>query len=283
MGASFNIDNTMIKEGIEPLNVLTNRIVLGKGKDIHIKRDIVERGNSSSPAQTHPSVDGPLAFEINVKTLGIPLDARGIPRASSCGIFTSSIKVLENEYLTLLKQTPFDKVSDRHGEASQVYKAIEVMYGDPKPLNCKVNEYVWAVKGHVALKESLFDCHHSDQVEEERIVVIEELKLAESSYDAALTKQKGLEEESATLMKKEDELMKELQDVHQRMDQVTNVLGDNENSLTTLEATMHATKRHVEELEVVPVCSTEEMDLLEEQERKLLEFQSLLDSSEWIM
>ncbi|KAL2938961.1 Zygote defective protein 12 [Bienertia sinuspersici] len=67
------------------------------------------------------------------------------------------------------------------------------------------------------------------------------------------------------------------------MDQVTNDLGDNENSLTTLEATVHATKRCVEELEAVFVCSTEEMELFEEQERKLLEFQSSLDSSEWIM
>ncbi|KAL2900619.1 Plectin [Bienertia sinuspersici] len=56
------------------------------------------------------------------------------------------------------------------------------------------------------------------------------------------------------------------------MDQVANYLGDNRDSLTTLKATMHATKRRVEELEAVPVCNAEEMELFEEQERKLLEF-----------
>ncbi|KAL2897523.1 Myosin-6 [Bienertia sinuspersici] len=300
MGASYNIDDAIIEEAIEPLNVLTDRTVPGKGKDIHLERDLVERSNPASPAQTRHSVDGHSTFENNVKTLGIPLDAKGIPRASSHGdvvpppsiftirdipasqdIFTLAIRILGNEYLTLLKQTPFDKVSDIHGEASQVYKAIRVMHGDPEPLKCKVDEYVWAVKGHLGLKSSLPDRHRSDQVE--RLAAVEELKLAKSSYDTTLTKHKGLEEESARPKKKEDELLKELEDVHQRMDEVTNDLGDNRNSLTTLEATVHATKRRVEELEAVPMCSAEEMELFEEQERKLLEFQSSLDSSEWIV
>ncbi|KAL2894136.1 hypothetical protein RDABS01_010045 [Bienertia sinuspersici] len=301
-GVSFNVDDAMIEEATEPLNVLTDRTVPGKGKDIHIEKDLVERSNPASPAQSQHSVDGPSTFEINAKALGTPLDDRGIPRApshgdvahapsistirvtpASQGIFTSSIKILGNEYLTLLKQTPFDKVSDRHGEASQVYKAIRMMHGDPEPLKCKVDGYVWAVKGHLALKASLSDRRRSDQVEEERLAAVEELKLAESSYDTALTKHKGLEEESAALKRREDELLKELEDVRQRMDQVTSDLGDNKNSMTTLEATVHATKRRVEELEAVPVCSAKEMELFEEQERKLLEFQSSLDSSEWIV
>ncbi|KAL2922485.1 Tropomyosin [Bienertia sinuspersici] len=301
-GVSFNVDGAMIEEATEPLNVLTDRTVPEKGKDIHIEKDLVERSNPASPAQSQHSVDGPSTFEINAKTLGTPLDDSGIPRApshgdvahapsistirvtpASQGIFTSAIKILGNEYLTLLKQTPFDKVSDRHGEASQVYKAIRMMHGDPEPLKCKVDGYVWAVKGHLALKASLSDRRRSDQVEEERLAAVEELKLAESSYDTALTKHKGLEEESAALKRREDELLKELEDVRQRMDQVTSDLGDNKNSMTTLEATVHATKRRVEELEAVPVCSAEEMELFEEQERKLLEFQSSLDSSEWIV
>ncbi|KAL2938385.1 hypothetical protein RDABS01_021834 [Bienertia sinuspersici] len=108
------------------------------------------------------------------------------------------------------------------------------MHDDPKPLKYKVDEYVWAVKGHLTLKASLSDRRCSDQVEEERLAVVEELKLAESSYDAALTKHQGLKEESIALKKKEDELLKELEDVRQRMDQVTNDIGDNRNSLTTL-------------------------------------------------
>ncbi|KAL2896380.1 30S ribosomal protein S7 [Bienertia sinuspersici] len=235
-------DNIPIPSDI-PTDLTKNRS--GKGKDIHIEKDLVERSNPASPAQSQHSVDGPSTFEINAKTLGTPLDDRGIPRApshgdvahapsistirvtpASQGIFTSAIKILGNEYLTLLKQTPFDKVSDRHGEASQVYKAIRMMHGDPEPLKCKVDGYVWAVKGHLALKASLSDRRRSDQVEEERLAA-------------------------------------EL--------------------LTTLEATVHATKRRVEELEAVPVCSAEEMELFEEQERKLLEFQSSLDSSEWIV
>ncbi|KAL2944067.1 hypothetical protein RDABS01_032414, partial [Bienertia sinuspersici] len=302
MGVSFNVDDAMIEEATEPLNVLTDRIVPGKGKGIRIEKDLAERSNPASPAQSQHSVDGPSTFEINAKTLGTPLDDRGIPRApshgdvahapsistirvtpASQGIFTSAIKILGNEYLTLLKQTPFDKVSDRHGEASQVYKAIRMMHGDPEPLKCKVDGYVWAVKGHLALKASLSDRRRSDQVEEERLAAVEELKLAESNYDTALTKHKGLEEESAALKRREDELLKELEDVRQRMDQVTSDLGDNRNSMTTLEATVHATKRRVEELEAVPVCSAEETELFEEQERKLLEFQSSLDSSDWIV
>ncbi|KAL2897343.1 Ribosome maturation factor RimP [Bienertia sinuspersici] len=190
MGASFNIDNAMIEEGILPLIVLTNRTTPGRGKEIRIERNLVKRGNSSSPMQTHHSIDGPSTFEINAKTLGIPLDAKGI--------FTSAIKILGNEYLTLLKQTPFDKVSNRHGEASHVYKAIRVMHDDLERMKCKVDEYVWAVKGHLSLNASLSDCLHSDQVEEERVAVVEELKLAESNYNATLTKHKGLEEESVT-------------------------------------------------------------------------------------
>ncbi|KAL2938251.1 E3 ubiquitin-protein ligase TRIM71 [Bienertia sinuspersici] len=302
MGASFNIDDAMIGEATEPLNVLTDRPNPGKGKDIHMERDLVERSNPASPVKTHHSVDGPSTFKINARTLGIPLDAKGIPRApshgdavptllistihvtpASQGIFTSAIRILGNEYLTLLKQTPFDKVSDRHGEAPQVYKAIRVMHGDPEPLKCMVDEYVWSVKSHLALKASLSDRRRSDQVEEERLAVEEELRLAESSYDTTLTKHKGLEEEGAALKKKEDELLKELEDVRQRMDQVANDLGDNRNSLTTLEATMHATKKRVEELEAVPVCNAEEMELFDEQERKLLEFQPSLDSSDWIV
>ncbi|KAL2900577.1 E3 ubiquitin-protein ligase TRIM71 [Bienertia sinuspersici] len=291
MGASFNIDDAMIGEATEPLNVLTDRPNPGKGKDIHMERDLVERSNSASPVQTHHSVDGPSTFEINAKTLCIPLDAKGIPRApshgdaapappistirvtpASQGIFTSAIRILGNEYLTLLKQTPFDKVSERHGEAPQVYKAIRVMHGDPEPLKCKVDEYVWAVKSHLALKASLSDRRRSDQVEEERLAIEKELRLAESR----------LEEEGAALKKKEDELLKELEDVRQRIDQVANDLDDNRNSLTTLEATVHTTKRRVEELEAVPVCNAEEMELFEEQERKLLEFQSSLDI-EWMV
>ncbi|KAL2922228.1 Tropomyosin [Bienertia sinuspersici] len=302
MGASFNIDDAMIGDATEPLNVLTDRPNPGKGKDIHMERDLVESSNPTSPVQTHHPVDGPSTFEIDARTLGIPLDTKGIPRApshgdtvpappistirvtpASQGIFTSAIRILGNEYLTLLKQTPFDKVSDRHGEAPQVYKAIRVIHGDPEPLKCKVDEYVWAVKSHLALKASLSDRLRSDQVEEERLAVEEELRLAEFSYDTTLTKHKGLEEEGATLKKKEDELLKELEDVRQRMDQVANDLSDNRNSLTTLEATMHATKRCVKELEAAPVCNAEEMELFEEQERKLLEFQSSLDSSDWIV
>ncbi|KAL2937794.1 Spike glycoprotein [Bienertia sinuspersici] len=254
IGASFNIDDAMIEEAIEPLNVLTNRTVPGKGKEIHSERNLVERENSASPTQTHHSVDGPSVFEISSKTLGIPLDAKGIPRShlhgdavpalsistirvtpASQGIFTPAIKIFGNEYLILFKITPIDKVSDRLREASQV------------------------------------------------LAVVEELKLVESSFYAALTKHKGLEEESVALKKKEDELLKELEEVHQRMDQVTNDLGDDRNSLTTLKATMQAMKRRVEELEAVSMCSTKEMELFEEQEMKLLEFQSSLDSSEWIM
>ncbi|KAL2934874.1 Plectin [Bienertia sinuspersici] len=278
MVASFNIDDAMIGEATEPLNVLTDRPNPGKGKDIHMERDLVERSNSASPVQTHHSVDGPSTFEINAKTLCIPLDAKGIPRAPS-----HAIRILGNEYLTLLKQTPFDKVSERHGEAPQVYKAIRVMHGDPEPLKCKVDEYVWAVKSHLALKASLSDRRRSDQVEEERLAIEKELRLAESSYETTLTKHKGLEEEGAALKKKEDELLKELEDVRQRIDQVANDLDDNRNSLTTLEATVHTTKRRVEELEAVPVCNAEEMELFEEQERKLLEFQSSLDICEWMV
>ncbi|KAL2942840.1 Tropomyosin [Bienertia sinuspersici] len=274
MGALFNIDDAMIGEATEPLNVLTDRPNPGKGKDIHMERDLVERSNSASPVQTHHSVDGPSTFEINAKTLCIPLDAKGIPRApshgdaapappistirvtpASQGIFTSAIRILGNEYLTLLKQTPFDKVSERHGEAPQVYKAIRVMHGDPEPL----------------------------KLEEERLAIEKELRLAESSYETTLTKHKGLEEEGAALKKKEDELLKELEDVRQRIDQVANDLDDNRNSLTTLEATVHTTKRRVEELEAVPLCNAEEMELFEEQERKLLEFQSSLDICEWMV
>ncbi|KAL2905365.1 Telomerase reverse transcriptase [Bienertia sinuspersici] len=269
MGASFNIDDAMIGEATKTLNVLTNRPNPRKGKDIHMERDLVERSNSASLVQTHHSVDGPSTFEINAKTLCIPLDAKGIPRApsygyaapaplistvrvtpASQGIFTSAIRILGNEYLTLLKQTPFDKVSERHGEAPQVYKAIRVMHGDPEPLKCKVDEYVWAVKSHLALKASLSDRRRSDQVEEERHAIEEELRLAESSYETTLTKHKGLEEEGAGLKKKEDGLLKELEDV----------------------PTVHAAKRRVEELEAVPVCNAEEMELFEEKERKLLEF-----------
>ncbi|KAL2904073.1 Photoreceptor cilium actin regulator [Bienertia sinuspersici] len=176
MGALFNIDDAMIGEATEPLNVLIDRPNPGKGKDIHMERDLVERSNPASPVQTHQSVDGPSMFEINAKTLGIPIDAKGIPRApshgdavpappisticitpASQGIFILAIKILGNEYLTLLKETPFDKVSDRHGEAPQVYKTIRVMHGDPEPLKCKVDEYVWAVKSHLALKAILSD------------------------------------------------------------------------------------------------------------------------------
>ncbi|KAL2938715.1 Enoyl-CoA hydratase AFT3-1 [Bienertia sinuspersici] len=85
MGASFNIDYAMIEEAIEPLNVLTDKAVPGKGKNIYIERDLVERSNPASPVQTHHSIDGPSTFDINAKTLGIPLDAKGIPRAPSHG------------------------------------------------------------------------------------------------------------------------------------------------------------------------------------------------------
>ncbi|KAL2905019.1 Zona pellucida sperm-binding protein 3 receptor [Bienertia sinuspersici] len=266
MGAPFNIDDAMIEEAIEPLNKLTNKTIPRKSKDIHIERDLVERSNAASLTHTHHSIDGPFMFEINAKTLAIPLDANGISRApshgdavpapsistirvttSSQGIFTSAIRILGHEYLTLLKQTPFNKVSDRHREASQVYKAIRVIHGNPEPLKCKVDEYVWAVKGHLALKESLSDRRRSVQVEEERLAVVEELKLVESSYDTALTKHKGLE------------------------------IFDYSRS------SVHATKRRVEELEAVPACCAEEMELFEEKERKLLEFQSSLDNSEWIV
>ncbi|KAL2944025.1 Serine/threonine-protein phosphatase 7 long form-like protein, partial [Bienertia sinuspersici] len=234
MGALFNIENAMIEEASEPLNVPSERIVPRKGKEIHIERYLVERSNPASPAQTHHYVDGPLTFEINAKTLSTPLDAKGIPRApshgdvvptplistirftpASQGIFTSAIKILGNE----------------HGEASQVYKAIRVMHSDPEPLKCKVDEYVWDVKGLLSLKASLSDRHRSDHVEEERLVVGGGAKLAESSYDAALTKHQGLEEESVTLKKKEDELLKELKDVRQGMNQMTNDIGDNWNSI----------------------------------------------------
>ncbi|KAL2938960.1 Phenylalanine--tRNA ligase beta subunit [Bienertia sinuspersici] len=197
MGASFDIDDAMIEEAIEPLNVLTNRIILGKGKEIHIERNLVERGNSTSPTQaTIPLMDlrsltwrcGPAP---SISTIRVT--------SASQGILTSAIKILRNEYLTLLKQTPFNKVSDRHGEASQVYKAIQVMHGDPEPLKCKVDEYVWAAKGHLALKASLSNRRRSDQVEGERLAVVDELKLVESIYDTTLTKHKGLEEESVAL------------------------------------------------------------------------------------
>ncbi|KAL2904847.1 putative methylthioribose-1-phosphate isomerase, partial [Bienertia sinuspersici] len=252
IGASFNVDDAMIEAATKPLNVVTNRIVPEKGKHIHIERDLVERSDPASPVQSQHSIDGPSMFEINAKTIGTPLDDRGIPEdpshgdaarapsistirvtTASQGIFTSAIKILGNEYLTLLKQIPFDKVSDRHGEASQVYKAIRMMHGDHEPLKCKVDGYVWAVKGHLALKASLSDCRRSDHMEDERLAVVEELKLAESR----------LEEESAAVKQKEDKLLKELEDVRQRLDQVTNDLNNSRSFLTTLEATVHTTKK----------------------------------------
>ncbi|KAL2943628.1 Myocilin [Bienertia sinuspersici] len=90
-----------------------------------------------------------------------------------------------------------------------------MMNGDPEPLKCKVDGYVWAGKGHLALKVSLSGRRTSGQVKEERLAVVEELKLAESNYDMVLNKHKGLEEECASLMQKEDELLKELEDVRQ--------------------------------------------------------------------
>ncbi|KAL2933244.1 Protein MAINTENANCE OF MERISTEMS [Bienertia sinuspersici] len=84
MGASFNIDYAMIEEAIEPLNVLTDRTVPGKGKGIYIERELVD-GAILLPLHTHHSIDGPATFEINAKTLGIPLDVKGIPRAPSHG------------------------------------------------------------------------------------------------------------------------------------------------------------------------------------------------------
>ncbi|KAL2904192.1 Myosin-6 [Bienertia sinuspersici] len=273
MGATFNFDDAMIKEAIEPVNVLTDRNSHRKGKEIHIERNLVERGNSASPAQTHHSVDGPSTFDINANTLVIPLDAKGIPRAPSHGM----------SILHYLSKLPLTRSLTEMRKLRKCTRLSRVMHGDPEPLKCKVDKYVWAVKGHLALKASLSDRHRSDQVEEERLATMEELKLAESSYDAALTKHQGLEEESVALKKKEDEPFKELEDVHQRMDQVTNDIGDNKNTWTTLETTVHATKRRMEELEAVPMCSVEEMELFEEQERKLLEFQSSLDNSEWIM
>ncbi|KAL2943631.1 hypothetical protein RDABS01_031979 [Bienertia sinuspersici] len=111
-----------------------------------------------------------------------------------------------------------------------------MMHGDPEPLKCKMDGYVYAVKGHLALKGSMSNRR-------------------QSNYDKALTKHKGLEEECAALKQKEDELLKDLEDVRQRMDKVTSDLGDSRNSLTTLEATMHATKRRVEELEAKKYCT----------------------------
>ncbi|KAL2933916.1 GATA transcription factor 14 [Bienertia sinuspersici] len=52
MGVSFNVDDAMIEEATEPLNVLTDRTIPGKGKDIHIEKDLVERSNLASPAQS---------------------------------------------------------------------------------------------------------------------------------------------------------------------------------------------------------------------------------------
>ncbi|KAL2943627.1 Occludin [Bienertia sinuspersici] len=90
-----------------------------------------------------------------------------------------------------------------------------MMHGDPEPLKCKMDGYVYAVKGHLSLKASMSNRRRSDEVEEERLAAVEELKLAESNYDMALTKHKGLEEECAALKQKKDELLKELEDVRQ--------------------------------------------------------------------
>ncbi|KAL2902555.1 Protein MAIN-LIKE 2 [Bienertia sinuspersici] len=249
MGASFNIDDAMIGEATEPLNVVTDRPNPGKGKDIYIERDLVERSNPTSRVQAHYSVDGPSRFEINAKTLGIPLDAKGIPRVPSHG------DAVPAPPISTIHQTPFDKLSDRHGEAPQVYKAIRVMHDDPEPVKCKVDEYVWAVKSHLTLKASLSDRRHFDQVEEERLAIEEELRLAESSYDTTLTKHK-----STGGRGRQQELFDYSRSYRARHEEVC-----------------------VEELEAAPVCSAEEMELFEEQERKLLEFQSSLDSSEWIV
>ncbi|KAL2934217.1 ATP-dependent RNA helicase DBP8 [Bienertia sinuspersici] len=194
MGWSFNIHDAMVEEEIEPLNVLIDRTIPEKGKQIHIESDLAKW------------------------VILLPLHRPTIPPSTSPirvtpasqGIFTSAIKVLENEYLTLLRQNPFDKVSDIHGESPKVYKAIQVMHCNPKPLNRKVDEYVWAVKGYLSLKASLFDYRRSNLRDEARHAVVEELKLTESNYNATLTKNIGLEEESASLKKKKDELLKEL-------------------------------------------------------------------------
>ncbi|KAL2900610.1 DNA-directed RNA polymerase subunit beta' [Bienertia sinuspersici] len=127
-GASFNIDDAMIGEATEPRNVLTDRPNPGKGKDIHMERDLVERSNPASPVQTHHSFDGLLRSRLTLKTLGIPLDAKGIPRApshgdavpappistiritpASQGIFTLAIRILGMSTLHYLSKLPLTR------------------------------------------------------------------------------------------------------------------------------------------------------------------------------
>lgn len=302
METPINADGSILKEAVRLPTIAVGRTTPGRGKEIRLERNLVQTEDSASPTKSHLSVDGPSSFDVNAKTLATSLEARGVKATSlsgtavptvsvsalrvaptSQGIFAKAIETLGSGYLTELKKTPFDKISKRHDEASEVYKGIIYLKGDPTPLKCKVDRYCWAVKTYVALKSSMDGRQCFDKVEEARIASVAKLEGTESIYDATLQNHRLLEEENTTLKGREEELIKELEKVRQRQNQVLIDISKNQTSLTALETAAHAERKHIEELEAVPVCGADEVLLLEEQEQSLLALQSTLDSSEWMV
>ncbi|KAL2937957.1 Pesticidal crystal protein Cry1Ad [Bienertia sinuspersici] len=83
--------------------------------------------------------------------------------------FTSATRVLDAQFLKMLKDTPFDKVSAMR-----------------------------EVQAYLMLKTSMAEYHLSKEVEEKKLAVTRELNQAESSYNAILNEKKMLEDKQIT-------------------------------------------------------------------------------------
>ncbi|KMS95416.1 hypothetical protein BVRB_008470 [Beta vulgaris subsp. vulgaris] len=293
-----------------------NRVVEGdthpptrKGKELRVAKDSTHGDQSkethpiflSSSTRSERSFQGPHSLEVASRALDIhPNDVNASddaikgdhipttssntfrPRPNSSTIFTNAIRSIGAGYLTMLQQSPFSEIEEKYAEARMVYKGIQNLKGDPRPLKHKVDSYFWSVKTYLALEAEVAGRQRSEQVEHDMRAQSELLKQAESDFVKEQEKQKLLEEHDATVTKRVSDLEAELQKACEEKVHLSDELAANKTRLMSYEEQIKAVKQTLDELAATPSLSTDEISQLEQHRVNLLELQSAIKPFEWM-
>ncbi|XP_057248944.1 uncharacterized protein LOC130590498 [Beta vulgaris subsp. vulgaris] len=293
-----------------------NRVVEGdthpptrKGKELRVAQDSTHVDQAkethpiclSSSTRSERSIQGPHSLEVASRALDIhsndvnasddAIKGDHIPTTSSntfcpgpnsSTIFTNAIRSIGAGYLTMLQQSPFSEIEEKYAEARMVYKGIQNLKGDPRPLKHKVDSYFWSVKTYLALEAEVAGRQRSEQVEHDMRAQSELLKQAESDFVKEQEKQKLLEEHDATVTKRVSDLEAELQKACEEKVHLSDELAANKTRLMSYEEQIKAVKQTLDELAATPSLSTDEISQLEQHRVNLLELQSAIKPFEWM-
>ncbi|KAL9239192.1 hypothetical protein vseg_013535 [Gypsophila vaccaria] len=278
-------------------NVIKSSFVTDPAGSMGKKRNEV----AMSPSNSQRYVDGPHSVEVAAKSfldnqikpfehvVSHPL-ARGVPAPSELtvmpetavkGILHTGLMTATIGLLRTMKDAAFDNVEKIAKEASFVYRCVKTLKGNLARLQEKIESYAAVVKAFRLLEIAANSHHRGEEIV--RAIILgpeglgqDELILAANDKECAVIAEKKL-----SVQKKKSELEDRLKKACEQYGQLEKDADIIEKSRDALRDKVNARSKKIADLEVVPKLSTDDMVVLEEQKRSVLELQFTLDPDNW--